>query len=179
MKKIELTQGKFALIDDEDYNQVVQDKWFAHFERGRFYAWRSRHTKPIRMHHIILGIPSPGLEIDHIDGNGLNNQKMNLRFVNRSQNNMNRSKKSNTSSRYKGVQWNAHKNKWYAELKYNNKRYCLGYFDSEINAAKERDCFGFYLCRAFVRFNFPDFDYQSHILKSKNLIKLKKAGVLS
>lgn len=80
MKEIKLTQGKVALVDDEDYEYLSQFKWFAHKDYSTFYAGRStgRHGKQIWMHREILGTPD-GLIVDHIDHNGLNNQKYNLR----------------------------------------------------------------------------------------------------
>lgn len=74
-------------------------------------------------------------EIDHIDNNHLNNNIKNLRPVTRSQNNMNRIKLRNTSSKFKGVCWNKQLNKWEVGIKINNKKKYLGLFKSETDAA--------------------------------------------
>jgi hypothetical protein len=77
-----------------------------------------------------------GKYIDHLDGNGLNNQRSNLRFATKSENGMNRQKQENTTSIYKGVSWHKHNRKWVAYITINGKRSHLGYFISEVDAAK-------------------------------------------
>lgn len=97
MKKILLTQGQFALVDDEDFEYLSKWKWYAHRRSSRYtyYAMRNDYTngkKQIRMHNAIAlkyGI-NDYEELDHIDRNGLNNQKTNLRTVTRGENNFNR-----------------------------------------------------------------------------------------
>lgn len=94
MKEIELTQGRVALVDDEDFEELNRFKWFAHRWRHGWYAKRNLQRvegkRPfLSMHCQIMGKIS-GLEMDHRDGNGLNNQKDNLRFATRSQNMANR-----------------------------------------------------------------------------------------
>ena len=94
MKEIVLTQGKVALVDDEDHEYLNQFKWCAANNGGTFYAIRKAcyDGKWIteRMHRVLFDIP-PGKEIDHIDHNGLNNQRSNLRIVTRQQNKFNAS----------------------------------------------------------------------------------------
>jgi len=99
MKKIQLTQGQFALVDDEDYEYLSQWKWYAHRrgEKYTYYAMRTDYTKgkvQIRMHNAIAlryGLKDYE-ELDHADRNGLNNQKDNLRVCTRGENNFNRRK---------------------------------------------------------------------------------------
>jgi len=108
MKLIELTRGLFTQVDDEDYDFLMQWKWYAKGKEGNIYAVRGSYD-PIkknmghkRMHHEIMGgRPEKGFFIDHKDRNGLNNQKENFRITTRSQNNANR--KSWGKSKYKGV----------------------------------------------------------------------------
>lgn len=108
MKEIPLTQGKVALVDDEDYELVNSLKWYAHLQSGTFYAMR--HTprtdtetrKLIGMHKFIIKTPDE-FETDHIDGDGLNNQKSNLRVVTTRENQQNQHKEK--TSKYPGVSW--------------------------------------------------------------------------
>lgn len=85
MKKIELTQGQYALVDDEDYGYLMQWKWCAHRrdKKYTFYAIRTIYPEKqtLRMHNVIAGryIKKDYEELDHIDRNGLNNQKSNLK----------------------------------------------------------------------------------------------------
>lgn len=139
MKEIQLTQGKVALVDDEDFERLNQFKWYAHKDGKTFYAMRSlpringRQHK-IRMHHIVIGFPLKGLMSDHCDGNGLNNQRGNLRFVTSRQNSQNRQNLTQRSSQYFGVCWHKGHKKWVAQILINGKRKCLGYFISELDA---------------------------------------------
>jgi hypothetical protein len=99
----------------------------------------------IRMHQQILGITG----IDHINGNGLDNRRCNLRSATNSQNQANRRKQKNTSSIYKGVTWNKHAKKWLSQVKFNYEGIYLGLFISEIDAAiaynaKAKELFGEY-----------------------------------
>lgn len=101
MKKIQLTQGKVAIVDDRDYEWLSKYKWCYHHHG---YAIRRVALKSTEsMHRVIMNTPK-GMETDHIDGNKLNNQRNNLRICNSQQNKMNASKSKNKkSSKYKGV----------------------------------------------------------------------------
>lgn len=124
MKKIKLTQNKYAIIDEEDFDKVSKYRW--HFGNG--YARRKSSFEPelTRMHHLILPLEK-GFMIDHINGNGLDNRKSNLRLVTKSQNMMNRGKQSNNKSGYMGVSLHRN-NKWRAYIKLNMKQIHLGLF---------------------------------------------------
>lgn len=131
MKKIKLTQNKFVLVDDEDFEYLNQWKWqFG----GRRYAVRTiNHSQKIYMHRQIMN-PPKNMEIDHINGNELDNRKENLRFANRRQNQLNAKPHKGSISGYKGVylkKLNTEK-KWvvYIQQKY------IGSFVNKINAAK-------------------------------------------
>ena len=162
MKKIPLTQGKFALVDNEDFEWLSQWKWCVLKNVSNFYAKRalsrkdtnSRTTITILMHRIIIDATQEQ-EVDHRDGNGLNNCRSNLRFASRSQNNMN-SHKIRGVSKYKGVCFDkSRKNKkWKTQIGKNNKQYSLGYFDNEIEAAKTYDTKAKELFGKFARSNF-------------------------
>lgn len=94
MKLIPLTQGKFAQVDDEDYSKLNSLKWQAKaYRKNKTYAARTYHInekwKTIGMHRIILQVIDTDILVDHIDGNGLNNQKSNLRTCTVAENRMN------------------------------------------------------------------------------------------
>lgn len=136
MKKIELTQNQFALVDDEDYAKVNQYNWHAEYNKGTksFYASTTDNSKKrsIQMHCLIMG----STYVDHIDHDTLNNQKDNLRNCNHSQNGANRQKQAKkTSSQYKGVYWNKTNKKWVAHIRVDYTLIYLGSFNSEQEAA--------------------------------------------
>ncbi len=156
MKYIKLTQGKFAIIDDEDFEQTNKFKWYALKDRNTWYAVRTIYKadgkqKTIRMHREIMKMP-PGIETDHKNHNGLDNQKKNLRCATRAENGQNRCiQKRPKSSRHKGVCWCRRDGKWRAQIKLNGRQIWLGHFNSEIEAALAYDKaakqhFGKYAC---------------------------------
>lgn len=134
MKKISLTKGEFALVDDEDFDYLNKWKW--HY--CAFYACRSYNKgRKIGMHREILKLYNSDLDVDHIDGNPLNNQKNNLRISTRSENNMNRNKTTRkNSSKYKGLVFYPKRNKFKVTINAHKKTYFIGYFRNEIDAAK-------------------------------------------
>ena len=141
MKVLPLTQGKVAFIDDEDFDWLNQWKWSAIQCDGIWYARRNEKSKTIYMHRQILKTLKREM-IDHINTNGLDNRKKNLRHCNHSQSNANRSKKRICVSKYKGVffcRWGNLKRRWVARIKINYKRIYLGYYRTEIEAAKAYD----------------------------------------
>lgn len=158
MRQIELTQGKVGLVDDNDYAGLNQVRWCAHKNQGSWYAVRSsprgsiagKHT--ILMHRVILDA-KPSQDIDHIDGNGLNNQRGNLRFCTDSENQCNSKKRRGCSSQYKGVAWNRGNGKWMAYIRVLGKRIHLGYFEEEEDAAKVYDAAAVEHFRQFARPN--------------------------
>ena len=142
MKRIKLTQGKWALVSDEDYEFLRQWKWFAFKGSSNMpYAARtvrlnSKQSYKIFMYNIVAKRIKLKEIIDHIDRNGLNNQRNNLRDSTRSQNNANRGLNKNNTSGYKGVCWNKQKQKWHARIRVNYKYVQLGLFDNIKDAAR-------------------------------------------
>lgn len=141
MKEIKLTQGKVALVDDEDFEYLNQFKWYANksYTTETYYAERtaiiSGKKINIRMHRVILGIKNGKIRVDHKDRNGLNNQKENIRTCNASENGGNRKASKNSTSKYLGVSWDKNRQKWRSTIMKNRKQIPLGRFDSEIDAA--------------------------------------------
>lgn len=156
-KELELTQGKFALVDDEDYDWLNRWKWYAHIKSKKFYAVRSFGKRPNRagmyMHRLILNT-SKGDVVDHIDGNGLNNQRNNLRLCTQAENVRNQSLKLVNTSGYKGVHWQKNMNKWVARITFNYKKIHLGYFDTPLEASRAYDEKAKELFGEFAKTNF-------------------------
>lgn len=138
MKEIQLTQGKVTLVDDEDYKHLNQWKWYAHKGTKTFYVVRYTNINGkqeiIYMHRIIMNTLN-NQEVDHKDHNGLNNQKYNLRNCTKTQNQANKKKRINCSSKYKGVCWHNFAQKWQSLIKINYTQKHLGYYASELEAA--------------------------------------------
>lgn len=147
MKTIELTQGKYTLVDDEDYEFLITKKW--HFRKGKGvegYAIHSLHISgsgkervqiKLRMHRILAGATDER-EVDHINGNTLDNRKVNLRLVTSQQNKMNQSVRRSKSG-FKGVYFDASRNKWRAKINLSGKQIHLGQYVTKEEAAKAYD----------------------------------------
>jgi len=157
MPEIELSQGLVALVDASDYALVRDRRWYAARRKQTFYAVRHSSgpgPKLLYMHRVIL--PTAG-SVDHINGNGLDNRRANLRPANGAQNAQNSRKRraGTSSSRYKGVSLKKSTGRWAANIGHGYRQVFLGYFDREEDAAQAydeaaRDLFG-----EFARLNFP------------------------
>lgn len=124
-------KGYNVIIDDEDYERVNKYSWNIHknYVRTTIYI---PEKKEIRLHRLLLGIENSDVDIDHINGNTLDNRKQNLRPCSHSENMQNCKKYINNTSDYKGV--NFINNKWLARIQVNNKRIFLGYFNTPEKA---------------------------------------------
>lgn len=138
MKKISLTQGRSAIVDDIDFKYLMQWKW--HY-RSTGYAGRSQSKTPtstIYMHRELLNRILGHNDFDRCDHenmNRLDNRRSNLRPASRSQNRAN-SKLQSGSSKFKGVSWSKADQKWRAHIKFQGKSKSIGFFDDEIDAAR-------------------------------------------
>lgn len=141
MKRIPLTNGGYALVDDEDYERVVAaGHWFAWTNtNGMRYAARSfGRANRIDMHRYILGLRRGDGRVDHLNGNTLDNQRWNLRRATASQNARNiPGAQKNSQSGVRGVS-PGQDGKWEVRLGLNGKRLFIGYFDTidEARAAR-------------------------------------------
>ena len=130
MKTIQLTQGYEAIVDDEDYELYGSQSW--HYSHG--YATRKTRAGTVYLHRLILGDSLD--EVDHINGDKLDNRKVNLRFATHSQNNMNKPRQSNNTTGFKGVHQLKSTGKFQAYIKRNGKRMHLGTYTTALDAAR-------------------------------------------
>jgi hypothetical protein len=139
MREILLTQGQVAYVDDEDYEGLSRWQWYAMETNGIWYAMRTEKLpvkRTICMHTSVMKTPD-GLEVDHEDGNGLNNQRYNLRVATHTQNLWNTGVRRSNTSGYKGVSWHQHTGKWRSEIRIGGgQRLYLGVFEDITDAAR-------------------------------------------
>lgn len=158
MKEILLTHGISAIVDDEDWSSLVNHKWYARKHRNTWYAARNEYLghnrwRYVTMHRLIIAA-APGQQVDHIDGNGLNNTRANLRFCDGTQNACNR-KRGWGRSHFKGVSWHSQSGKWRSEATLKGKHFFLGMFEDETEAARAYDRAAIRLFGEFAHPNFP------------------------
>lgn len=156
-KKIPLTQGKFAIVDDEDYEWLNQYKWCALKNGNTWYAVRAIRTRGKKslehMHRIIIGAPED-IQTDHANHNGLDNRKANLRLATNAQNQFNSRPQVGTLSLYKGVTKKGRS--WSAGITRGGEHYRLGSYGSEEDAARAYDHAAVRMFGKFACLNFPE-----------------------
>lgn len=135
MKKIKLTQGKYALVDNEDYERVNRYKWFAARNNNKnvFYAGRTINKKNLGMHRFILNIFNSKIKVDHINHNTLDNRKANLRTCSNAENCRNKKPRENRTLP-KGV-IALGENKYKAQIIKDGTKYNIGVYDNPKHAA--------------------------------------------
>jgi len=136
--------GLYAIVDEEDAELVSQFRWRPYKSRyghDLFYAFTNRRmdtrlTDNMLMHRLVMGLSKHDPDVDHVDGDGLNNSKSNLRTCTVSQNQANRhTLRADKSSVFRGVTWHKQISKWQAQVKVNGRSLYLGCFESEVDAA--------------------------------------------
>lgn len=159
---IPTSQGVVAVVDFEDYNEVRDRTWTAHFnrhgklkhiattvlapERGKRKNGKTKRRQ-VAMHRVLMGLDSfdakpEGLGhryVDHVDGNPANNRRSNLRKCSHAQNVKNAGASRNSTSKYRGVSWDKDNRKWLAKAYYKGKHHHIKYFTDEIEAARAVD----------------------------------------
>lgn len=149
MKKIKLTKGQHAIVDDEDYLILNRFNWCVHNVRGYCFAVRTINRKQLQMEEFIMPKKYNGTQLSHINKNTLDNRKSNLIEVSHTLLEHRAKKQEGATSIYKGVsyyKWGKHY-KWVASISKNKKLYRLGAFDNEVKAAlafnkKARELYG-------------------------------------
>jgi hypothetical protein len=161
MKEVTLAGSiQTARIDDEDFERVSPLKWKLEQRGSKQYAVHypdaNDPTNKLRMHRLIVGARSDAV-VDHIDGDGLNNQRVNLRVCTQRENNHNRRKVEGGTSRFKGVSFAKGRKKcWRAQIRDGEKSQCLGYFKTEEGAARAYDAVARARFGEFPWLNFAD-----------------------
>lgn len=146
--EIKLGYGKVVVVDEEDYDLLSKFKWRL---SNKGYA-----SATISMHRLLAEAPK-GKDVDHVNGDGLDNRKENLRICSRAQNVANTKKptrKGGSSSKFKGVSWDKRVKKWSARVQPNGKSH-RQYFDTEEEAARAYDEMAKEHFGEFARLNFP------------------------
>jgi len=141
LKEIKLTQGKVALVDDEDFDRLSAFKWHARKDdKQPFYAVRMDYSytpkKMVKMHRFILGVTDPKKVVDHINHDTLDNQKANIRACRIAENTLNTTSKKNSTSKYLGVSRSKKCKSWVAQIQKDKKNIYLGSFKIEEHAAE-------------------------------------------
>ena len=159
-KLIPLTKGKAARVDNDDYTWLSQWKWHAsRSEHGLWYAERVDYPdgrrQKIKMHRLITNA-LPSQSVDHIDRDGLNNTRSNLRIATHSQNNANRGMSKNNTSGYRGVSWHKYDRKWIARVQFQGRDIHLGRYIDPVDAARAYDQKVKELFGEFAYLNFPN-----------------------
>lgn len=162
MKKIELTKGFVALVDDEDFEYLSQWKWFAHKYGKSYRVVRSGQKRKgeskttYYMHREILCVKDSKIVVDHINGNALDNRRENLRLCTQSQNSKNQKMPCNNTSGFKGVVWDKANKKFAAQIKVDRKCKKIGRFETALEAAKAYDGAAKKYFGDFAKLNFPE-----------------------
>jgi hypothetical protein len=140
MKQISLTQGKVAIVDDQDYAYLMQYNWCYMKSGNGGYAMRwvgpRDHQRAIFMHQIVAARCGIKDCTDHMNQNKLDNRRNNLRGATSSQNGANRGKNRNNKSGYKGVSWIERLQKWRAYITVNRRQHHLKLWEYKVDAAK-------------------------------------------
>jgi len=178
MKQIPLTKGYFALVDDEDFEWLNQWKWQAAVAKNTVYAQRSVRKEKgrrvtLRIYRAILKLEDSHIHVDHIDGNGLNNTRANIRLCTHAENSRNSKSVNGSSSRFLGVNLEKSCNKWRAQILYKGRKIHLGLFSIEEDAARTYNQAASKYFGEFAKLNkttplFPDQEWKPSILVDRN-----------
>lgn len=163
--QVPLTRGAIAVIDDDDAERVLAKRWYVVVKSGQVvryagHGWKENgKIHQIRMHRFILGlVPGDGVVVDHVNSDGLDNRRCNLRHCSLSENTQNRRKFNPTSSRFKGVSfdWRCPARPWRATIGSNGSFISIGRFEDEAEAARAYDAAARGIFGEFAKTNFDD-----------------------
>ena len=151
---IALNRG-FALVDADRFEELNAFVWTAKGRKDN-YAHRCVDRSQIQLHHAVLSEVPSDVQIDHINRNGLDCRRSNLRVADNSLNHANVDKNNGSyTSRYKGVHWRRDRNRWSAEIKVRYKSIKLGRYETEVEAAVAYDAAAIHYFGEFAKTNFP------------------------
>jgi len=185
-RKISLGEGKFTIVDPQDFYGFNIFNWCFEEDGWNIYAVRiegdsvgNKRYKIVSLHRAIMNHPQ-GLLIDHRNNNGLDNRRANLRKATKSQNVCNRRKQANTSSRFRGVSFDKRRGAWAVNITSQRKQKWIGYFDNEIDAAKAYDKAARKYHKEFAKLNFPEeIERSPRRLNSRSTAESRFAGRLA
>ncbi len=151
------TKGESIQIDEEDFPKVSARRWYVVQPDGKkSYAMsRGRDGKTVYLHRLVMDV-GPGEEIDHKNGDGLDNRKHNLRIATRQQNCANTPPQPSNTSGFKGVYWRKERRSWVALIQVNRRQRYIGSFRSKEDAARAYDRVAHDVFGEFAYLNFPD-----------------------
>lgn len=151
---IPLTRGTFTIVNTELLRTLNLHRWYLSFDgRKKRYVRRSEQGRTIYMHREIMN-PPKGMEVDHINGNGLDNRRENLRLCTKTQNQQNANTRIFKTSIFKGVSWHKSAKKWRAQIRVKGRLLHIGYSSSEVEAAEAYDKEAIYYFGEFAKINF-------------------------
>lgn len=160
VRYIPLTRGYVAIVDAGDFDRISAYKWCVTEQPAKYrtpYAMRKDRVGDkyisVYMHRRVMGDPV-GMHVDHINGDGLDNRRANLRLCTHAQNQMNKNKEVSCVSRFKGVNFYKKTNKWTAKIKHDGKWVWLGYHFTQEDAARAYDAGAERLFGEFAKKNF-------------------------
>lgn len=164
MVEVPLIHGKVALIDDEDAERILAYNWTLNHDPNRrrqiFYAVRyaykegTKSRTVIQMHRVILNAPA-GMEVDHINGDGLDNRRANLRLATRAQNLRNTHREKGRTG-YRGIYWHKRNRMYHALIMHDGRKHSLGYYYNAEQAARAYDYAAYHMHGEFASLNFPN-----------------------
>lgn len=173
-REIPLTKGYVAIVDDDDFEQLSATKWCVKISGKYRYAygwvpiptynrWRQvvKRGRSELMHRYITGA-EPGQQVDHVNHNGLDNRRENLRLCSRAENQANQLPRGGSSC-YRGVSWYKPSQKWVAQLQSGGAHVYREYFNDEVDAAKAYDAAAREQFGEFANLNFPEDREPGHI----------------
>jgi hypothetical protein len=167
-RRIPLGEGKYVIVDPEDYYRFGSFRWSDMGGSSKIYAMRTIRDKNgkikvVALHKEIMK-PPRGRVVDHWNGNSQDNRKANLRIATYLQNAYNRGKKKNATSKYIGVSFDKQTKSWGVKIKHRGKHRWIGRFKREIDGARAYDRAALKYRGRFARLNFPPKELIAHCL---------------